>query len=325
MTNPNMPKYENTSLLTSPTNATTAITPPIVASSAQTNINSSEPLPVSTDITINGYKVHPSALASMSTSTKGMSAVSAAEHVAALATMDSLHSGGAHGDNRDATGSRESSDPPGILQNVAQRLMPLGLALVMGYIFYIYTFHVCINYILQLRHHSLFMQEQQAPSHFYFSFLMLDKNATHPIPVTTTPYDPQRPSVSNNSRMQHGSRDGASNLPVTDTTPLLQSTRAVPGTPQSQYQSTIQRNGFTTSSIQGSAYERNQDSVINNGAVNIHIGFDTPSATLSVAKRDGRRRWCDICKIYKPDRCHHCSECDECVLRMDHHCPWDDD
>ncbi|KAF9157351.1 Palmitoyltransferase zdhhc15 [Actinomortierella ambigua] len=48
----------------------------------------------------------------------------------------------------------------------------------------------------------------------------------------------------------------------------------------------------------------------------------SPMATLSICKRNGLPRWCDICKIVKPDRCHHCSECDQCVLRMDHHCPW---
>ncbi|KAF9370379.1 hypothetical protein CPC16_003743, partial [Podila verticillata] len=57
----------------------------------------------------------------------------------------------------------------------------------------------------------------------------------------------------------------------------------------------------------------------------VHIEDDAlqrPLATLSVSKRDGRSRWCEICKIVKPDRCHHCSECNMCVLRMDHHCPW---
>ncbi|KAK3822421.1 MAG: DHHC palmitoyltransferase-domain-containing protein [Linnemannia elongata] len=47
-----------------------------------------------------------------------------------------------------------------------------------------------------------------------------------------------------------------------------------------------------------------------------------PLATLSVSKRNGSPRWCNVCKIIKPDRCHHCSECNRCVLRMDHHCPW---
>jgi len=39
-------------------------------------------------------------------------------------------------------------------------------------------------------------------------------------------------------------------------------------------------------------------------------------------KSDGGFRYCKDDKLYKPDRCHHCSVCQECVLRMDHHCPW---
>ncbi|XP_041076704.1 palmitoyltransferase ZDHHC15B-like [Polyodon spathula] len=51
---------------------------------------------------------------------------------------------------------------------------------------------------------------------------------------------------------------------------------------------------------------------------------------LDIAKRlpvytraaSGAVRFCDRCQVIKPDRCHHCSLCELCVLKMDHHCPW---
>lgn len=36
----------------------------------------------------------------------------------------------------------------------------------------------------------------------------------------------------------------------------------------------------------------------------------------------GGLRFCEKCNLIKPDRCHHCSICRACVLKMDHHCPW---
>ncbi|GBG65899.1 hypothetical protein CBR_g54190 [Chara braunii] len=35
-----------------------------------------------------------------------------------------------------------------------------------------------------------------------------------------------------------------------------------------------------------------------------------------------RVRYCRKCCAYKPPRCHHCSVCGRCVLKMDHHCIW---
>ncbi|KAH6935307.1 hypothetical protein HPB50_005059 [Hyalomma asiaticum] len=37
---------------------------------------------------------------------------------------------------------------------------------------------------------------------------------------------------------------------------------------------------------------------------------------------DGCARYCQMCQLLKPDRCHHCSACQRCIVKMDHHCPW---
>lgn len=58
----------------------------------------------------------------------------------------------------------------------------------------------------------------------------------------------------------------------------------------------------------------------------VENGAELPPEFLSqrsiTIKRDGRFRVCRTCHVWKPDRCHHCSRCDRCILKMDHHCPW---
>lgn len=55
-------------------------------------------------------------------------------------------------------------------------------------------------------------------------------------------------------------------------------------------------------------------------------GAELPPDFLSrrsvTSKRDGRFRLCRTCRVWKPDRTHHCSTCNKCILKMDHHCPW---
>lgn len=38
--------------------------------------------------------------------------------------------------------------------------------------------------------------------------------------------------------------------------------------------------------------------------------------------RERLLKWCERCNAPKPPRAHHCRQCERCVMRMDHHCPW---
>ncbi|KAL5104087.1 putative palmitoyltransferase ZDHHC24 [Taenia crassiceps] len=56
----------------------------------------------------------------------------------------------------------------------------------------------------------------------------------------------------------------------------------------------------------------------------IFLVFTDPSlAKLMLVQRAGRDwSYCLRCETVRPPRAHHCSQCDVCVLRFDHHCTY---
>jgi hypothetical protein len=74
-----------------------------------------------------------------------------------------------------------------------------------------------------------------------------------------------------------------------------------PGTPTDYIQLTYQHQtaaGYATVGFKPSATTSGQDMVLRNYSE------------------------CKKCRFPKPLRAHHCSLCNSCVMRMDHHCPW---
>ncbi|KAF9198728.1 hypothetical protein BGZ49_000368 [Haplosporangium sp. Z 27] len=272
-----------------------------------------------TVVTIDGYKVHPSALTASTLSPApagNMTAVAAAQRAAALASSDSILIGNA---SRAVDNSSSSGGSSGIVQEVVKGLMPLGLALVMGYIFYVYTFRVCIDHILNVEHRPIqagiyLVVGSTVTLIFFISYIRCiysgpgsplkppQKNPPPPIPSTTTKYQPTnvKKSVSQQSHLNIRN----DNTP-TDTTPLL---RPSSGPSNLHYHTDSQRE-YTSNMKSKNLADQNEGSVPGSfktgshtptidgdGAFSINIESDThhqgytnnPIATLSIAKRDGR-------------------------------------
>lgn len=57
--------------------------------------------------------------------------------------------------------------------------------------------------------------------------------------------------------------------------------------------------------------------------IKVQSDFFRKSKNIFINKYyDYNLKYCYFCKIWRPQKCNHCSPCNGCVERFDHHCPW---
>lgn len=79
--------------------------------------------------------------------------------------------------------------------------------------------------------------------------------------------------------------------------------------------------GLDSTNANSATVEDSSTKVVSNST----IGQEKSSSAIQeafICESDGHPLWCSRCQLLRPDRAHHSSEVDRCVLKMDHYCPW---
>ncbi|KAH8488882.1 hypothetical protein H0E87_024492 [Populus deltoides] len=79
---------------------------------------------------------------------------------------------------------------------------------------------------------------------------------------------------------------------------------------------------FTVVSKDPGSVPENWRAVLPEEALETGSSLNDRSDCVVAADGLDRRAFCNHCQNGKPPRCHHCSVCQRCVLKMDHHCVW---